>query len=225
MLITISQIPKCFFCPTSNPKHKDSSFTTKKHEKKQQIRTFKELELELEKYSNDYQNIWNLILFQSANQLIEISRKLNKLLQLWTIPGAWSLKQGSIEFEQGLNERQNTSAESEIQSESIKPKGYPTPGCTYGPAVLPLTLLGDSRGQPCIHPSPSVSLRPAPAYLSQLLYCPLMATWLWVTFPATLHLINQTHLRHIEITVTGCQCQYRRTQTSEWTPTYSFCLW
>lgn len=54
------------------------------------------------------------------------------------------------------------SAVSEIKSESIKPrvlrKGYPTPGYTYGPAVLPLTLLGDSRGQPCIHPSPSVSI-------------------------------------------------------------------
>lgn len=65
-----------------------------------------------------------------------------------------------------------------FKSESIKPDSCPTPGHTYGPAVLPLTLLGDGRGRPCVihlHPSPSA---PAPVYSSQLLHCPLMATWL-----------------------------------------------
>lgn len=64
----------------------------------------------------------------------------------------------------------------------IKHKGYPNPGYTHGPAVLLLTLQGISWDQPCLHPSPSVPIHLTPVYLSQLLYCPLLATWLWATF-------------------------------------------
>lgn len=44
------------------------------------------------------------------------------------------------------NTRQDLLTESEIISESIKPKGYPTPRYTYGPAALPLTSQDDGKG-------------------------------------------------------------------------------
>lgn len=99
-----------------------------------------------------------------------------------------------------------------------KPKGYPPPGHTCSFSVLPLTLPGNGRGQPCLHPSPSVSISLALVCFSKLLYCPLVATWLWVTFTPTLHLIKQTLYRHIQITVTGSQFLCRHRQTAEYTP-------
>lgn len=80
----------------------------------------------------------------------------------------------------------------EMGQELIKPEGYPTPGRRVG-------LV--SRCWPCrsvaeVSVSPSISISYASACSSQLLYCPLVATWLWLTFTPALHLIKWTHPVH-----------------------------
>lgn len=52
-----------------------------------------------------------------------------------------------------------------------------TRGWAYGPAMLPLTLQDDNRGQPRLHPSPSVLLLPAPPSCSIVLWWPGCSMW------------------------------------------------
>lgn len=52
-----------------------------------------------------------------------------------------------------------------------------TRGRAYGPAMLLLTLPAGSRGQPCLHPSPSVLLQPVPPSCSIVFWWPSRSAW------------------------------------------------